>query len=75
MITFIAIIIAIVGAINWLLIGIFDFNIVAWIFGANLLMASRIIYTIVGLSGLWLIGYLIKRGGQIIDNERKSTHD
>ncbi len=44
----------IIGAINWLLVGIFRFDLVAYIFG-SLSMISRIIYTIVGLCGLYLI--------------------
>ena len=52
----IAFILVIVGAIVWGLIGIFNFNLVALIFGAgSTAIVSRIIYTLVGLSGLWLI--------------------
>ena len=49
-----ALTIVIIGAINWLLIGIFCFDLVAFLFG-NLSWISRIIYTIVGLCGLYLI--------------------
>ena len=49
-----ALTIVIIGAINWLLVGIFRFDLVAFIFG-NLSWLSRIIYTIVGLCGLYLI--------------------
>ena len=44
----------IIGAVNWLLIGIFRFDLVAFLFG-NMSWLSRIIYTIVGLFGLYLI--------------------
>ena len=44
----------IIGAVNWLLIGIFRFDFVAFLFG-NLTWLSRIIYTLVGLFGLYLI--------------------
>ncbi len=44
----------IIGAVNWLLIGIFRFDFVAFLFG-NLTWLSRIIYTLVGLCGLYLI--------------------
>ena len=44
----------IIGAVNWLLIGIFRFDLVAFLFG-NMSWLSRIIYTIVGLCGLCLI--------------------
>ena len=46
--------IVIIGAINWLLVGIFRFDLVAFRFG-NLSWLSRIIYTLVGLCGLYLI--------------------
>ena len=44
----------IIGAVNWLLVGIFRFDLVAFLFG-NLSWISRIVYTIVGLCGLYLI--------------------
>jgi len=52
----IALTIAIIGAINWGLIGFFNFNLVAFIFGDMTLLA-RIIYALVGLSGLYLITF------------------
>ena len=53
----VALIFTIIGAINWGLIGIFDFNLVSAIFG-DATVLSRIIYTIVGISGLINIGLL-----------------
>lgn len=49
-----ALTIVIIGAVNWLLVGIFRFDLVAFLFG-NLTWLSRIIYAFVGLSGLYLI--------------------
>lgn len=49
-----ALTIVIIGAINWLLVGIFRFDLIAFLFG-NLSWLSRIIYVIVGLCGLYLI--------------------
>lgn len=46
----------IIGALNWLLVGLFQFNLVDAIFG-ELSILSRIIYTIVGISGLWSIAF------------------
>lgn len=46
----------IIGAINWLLVGIFRFDLVAFLFG-NLSWLSRIVYTVVGLCGLYLISF------------------
>lgn len=53
----IALVLVIIGAINWGLIGIFEFNLVDTIFGA-MSVISRIIYILVGISGLWAIRLL-----------------
>jgi uncharacterized protein len=53
----IALIVTIIGAINWGLIGLFDFDLVAWLFGSGLL--TRTIYTLVGVTGLINIGLLV----------------
>lgn len=57
----IALTIAIIGAINWGLIGFFDFNLVAFIFG-SMSWISRIIYALVGLCGLYLITFYMRLG-------------
>lgn len=61
MITFqkICLVFTIIGAIVWGLIGIFDFNLVAFIFG-DATVLSRIVYTIVGIAGVINIGLLIE---------------
>ena len=46
----------IIGAINWLLVGLFQFDVVAAIFGGSAAVVSRIIYVIIGLAGLWSLG-------------------
>lgn len=52
----IAFILVIAGALVWLLVGVFDFNPIAYVFGAGTsAVASRIIYSLVGISALWLI--------------------
>ena len=53
----IAFILVIVGALNWLLIGLFNFNLVSMIFGP-LSFLSRSIYTLVGLASLWIIFFI-----------------
>lgn len=53
----IALVLVIIGAINWGLIGFFNFNLVETIFG-NMTIISRIIYALVGISGLWAIKLL-----------------
>ena len=50
----------IIGALNWGSIGIFVFDIVAWLFGGQLTLLSRLIFTIVGVAGLWAITLLFK---------------
>ena len=54
----IALCILIIGGINWGSMGLFKFDIVAWIFGGTGSVVSRIIYTLVGLSALWCISLL-----------------
>ncbi|MCI9016381.1 MAG: DUF378 domain-containing protein [Clostridia bacterium] len=53
----IALILVIIGAINWGLIGILNFNLVELIFG-NMTIIARIVYALVGISGLWAIKLL-----------------
>ena len=56
----VALILVIIGALNWGSIGLFGFDIVAAIFGGQLALFSRIIYALVGLAGLWTISILFK---------------
>ena len=57
----IALILSIIGSINWGLVGLFQFDLVAWLFGGQSAILSRIIYALVGLAGLWCITLLFKR--------------
>ncbi len=63
----IALILVIIGALNWGSIGLFSFDIVAWICGGQASVISRIIYTVVGLCGLWCISLLFRERGEITD--------
>ena len=56
-----ALILSIVGSLNWGLVGIFQFDLVAWLFGGSESVVSRIIYTVIGLAGLWCISLLFRR--------------
>ncbi len=56
----VALILNIIGGINWGLIGIFKFDLVAWIFGGQDAVLSRIIYTLVGLSAIYCISLLFR---------------
>ena len=58
----IALILSIIGSLNWGLVGIFKFDLVAWLFGGQSAVFSRIIYTLVGLAGIWCITLLFRRG-------------
>ncbi len=55
-----ALAIAIIGAINWGSIGLFGVDLVALLCGGQTAVLSRIIYTVVGISGLWCITLLFK---------------
>ena len=56
----IALLLVIIGAVNWGLIGIFQFDLVASIFGGQAATISRIIYTLVGAAGLWCTTLLVR---------------
>ena len=61
----IALFLVIVGALNWGSIGIFGFDIVAFLFGGQLAVISRVVYTLVGLAGIWAISLLFKEHDEI----------
>ena len=56
------------SGINWGSIGLFRFDLVAWLFGGQTATVSRVIYTLVGLSALWCVSLLF-RSDAIIDDE------
>ena len=64
----IALILLIIGGLNWGSIGLFGFDIVGWIFGGQDALLSRIIYSLVGLAGIWCITLLFKERGVITDD-------
>ncbi len=55
-----ALVLMIIGALNWLLVGLFNYDLVAAIFGGNTSLVSRIVYTIVGIAGLYGISLLFR---------------
>ena len=61
MIDTLALILSVIGCVNWGLIGIFQFDLVAWLFGGQDAIISRIIYTLVGLAGLWCASFLFRK--------------
>ena len=56
----IALILSIIGGLNWGLIGLFKFDLVAWICGGQDAIFARIIYSIVGLAAIWCISLLFR---------------
>ena len=64
-----ALLLVIVGALNWGLISLFQFDLVAWIGGGQSAVVSRIIYGLVALAGLWCITLLFR------DREPKAITD
>ena len=57
----IALLLAIIGAVNWGLVGIFQFDLVAFVCGGQGAVVSRIIYTLVGLGAIWCISLLFRQ--------------
>ena len=55
-----ALILSIIGSLNWGLVGIFQFDLVAWICGGQTAALSRIISSIVGIAGLWSVSLLFR---------------
>ena len=64
----ISLILVIIGALNWLLIGLFQFDAVAWLCGGQTATLSRIIYSVVGVAGLWSISLLFKEREPVIED-------
>ena len=63
----IALVLTIIGALNWGSIGLFQFDLVAWIFGGAGTIWARIIYTVVALAGIWCIALLFSPCGKASD--------
>ena len=65
----ICLILAIIGCLNWGLVGLFSFDLVAWICGGQSSIIARIIYTIVALGAIWCISLLFS---ERVSSEKKS---
>ena len=57
----IAQLLSIIGCLNWGLVGIFQFDLVAWLFGGSDALLARIVYTVIALAGVWCITLLFRR--------------
>ncbi len=58
----------IIGALNWGSIGLFQFDIVAWIFGGQGAILSRIVYTLVALAGVWCVSLLFRDNESLVES-------
>ncbi len=65
----ISLILVVIGAINWGAIGLFQFDLVAWIFGGQDAIISRIVYTLVALAGIWCLSLLFRRNEILVSND------
>ena len=63
-------ILAVIGCLNWGLVGLFSFDLVAWLFGGSGEILSRIVYTVIALAGVWCISLLFRP-----DNEHVAITD
>lgn len=63
-----ALVIVIIGALNWLLLGLFQYDLVAALFGGSTSFVTRTIYTVVGLAGLYSISLLFRESAPVRDN-------
>ena len=69
MLDIIALILVIIGGINWGSIGIFQFDLVAWLFGGQAAIVSRIFSTLVGIAALWCISLLFRENSIVRSEE------
>ncbi len=60
-----ALILVIIGGLNWLLVGLFQYDLVAGIFGGASTLASRIVYSLVGVSALYSISLLFREAPEV----------
>ncbi len=63
----IALALIVIGGINWGSIGLFRFDIVAWLFGGQTALVSRIVYTLVGLAAIWCISLLFRTDSDAVE--------
>jgi uncharacterized membrane protein YuzA (DUF378 family) len=69
----IALILVIVGALNWGSIGLFQFDLVAWIGGGMDGLLARIIYTVVAIAGVWCISLLFRDTTEAGDRDYRAS--
>ena len=64
-----ALLLVVIGALNWGSIGLFQFDIVAWIGGGQDGPISRVIYTLVALAGVWCISLFFRKRDNLLEND------
>lgn len=67
MIDKIALLLVIIGGLNWGLVGLFNFDLVAWLFGSQMAILSRIVYTLIALAAVWCISLLFRDRESIVE--------
>ena len=70
----IALALAIIGGLNWGLIGLFRLDLVAFLFGGQTALLSRIVYTLVGLAAIWCISLMFRNEEDIIIDDKENPH-
>ena len=68
----IALCVLILGAFNWLLVGVFSWNLLTWIFGVGLFV--RILYALVGIAGIWMLIQLCVRRTKLFRDDDTMMH-
>ena len=71
MIDRICLILLIIGGLNWGGIGLFQFDLVVWLFGGSASLISRIVYTVVALSAVWCISLLFRERNAVLRNGKE----
>ncbi len=64
----IALLLSIIGSLNWGLVALFKFDLVAWLFGGQTALLARIVYGLVGLAGAWCITFLFRKNAVTGEN-------
>ncbi len=63
-----ALILVTIGALNWGAIGLFQFDLVAWLFGGQAAIISRIVYVVVALAGIWCISLFFRERNDVLES-------
>ena len=69
----IALILVTIGALNWGAIGFFQFDLVAWLFGGQAAILSRIVYVVVALAGIWCISLFFRERNEYFTPSNRSS--